>query len=484
MPPSPPSPNVVPAGMVDAKGKTSILPAPPPMAALGEGDLMVEVLKEKLYFASFAKPPPPTAGIHYFSTDRSLVYWNFFLDFGPMNLGQTYRFCQMVQDKLKKFPGDRIVYYCANHGHRRANSVMLMCAFTMLVLGISADEAFRPFQHIPLVPFHDATPCACSYNLSVYDCLKGMEKARKLGFLNFETFDVDEYEHYEKVESGDLSWIFPGKFVAFAGPHDKKSHDETYPTCVPEDYVEHFLSRKVGLVVRLNKKYYDENRFRAHGIDHMDLYYPDGSCPSDEILDRFLQMCESRAQDEAIAVHCKAGLGRTGTCIGAYAMKHWGFTASEVIGWMRVARPGSVIGPQQQYLESIQDRMHGAGRLSIAMSPPRRTKSPSMVTVASKPMTTVMPMQQQDAMDVEDDDEKTQGDFLLTAKISSPHSPQHNRKSLLGVASKGGSGLLKMEFAAATETSTTVSPHAITTHTSSTASFSLRGITKKLSFGK
>ena len=38
-------------------------------------------------------------------------------------------------------------------------------------------------------------------------------------------------------------------------------------------------------------------------------------------------------------------------------MKHCRFTAREAIGWMRVCRPGSVIGPQQQFLEQIQTRM-------------------------------------------------------------------------------------------------------------------------------
>ena len=32
----------------------------------------------------------------------------------------------------------------------------------------------------------------------------------------------------------------------------------------------------------------------------------------------------------AIAVHCKAGLGRTGCLIGCYIMKHYKFTAEEV----------------------------------------------------------------------------------------------------------------------------------------------------------
>lgn len=49
-------------------------------------------------------------------------------------------------------------------------------------------------------------------------------------------------------------------------------------------------------------------------------------------------------------MQCKAGLGRTGTLIGAYLIWKYGFTANEAIAFMRIVRPGSVVGPQQQYL--------------------------------------------------------------------------------------------------------------------------------------
>jgi cell division cycle 14 len=180
----------------------------------------------------------PKKQIHFFNIDNELVYWNFFLDFGPLNLGQLTRFCQKLNDKLAKFPV--VCFYSSTVPAKRANAVWLICAYQLLYLDRSPEDAWAGFEGFttasargrrpslddenddalagqrmslppvsqsqgsvtvaPLPPWHDASPCACTYDLTIFDCLKGFQKARMHGFYDPETFDVDEYEHFEQVE--------------------------------------------------------------------------------------------------------------------------------------------------------------------------------------------------------------------------------------------------------------------------------------------
>lgn len=153
----------------------------------------------------------------------------------------------------------------------------------------------------------------------------------------------------QKVENGDLNWIVPQKLLAFSGPHSKSKIENGYPLHAPEAYFPYYRKHNVTTIIRLNKKIYDARRFTDAGFHHLDLFFVDGSVPTEQIVRQFLEVVETSAG--AVAVHCKAGLGRTGTLIACFLMKHYKFTAAESIAWVRVCRPGSVIGPQQNFLE-------------------------------------------------------------------------------------------------------------------------------------
>ncbi|KAM6948897.1 dual specificity protein phosphatase CDC14AB-like [Aplochiton taeniatus] len=319
-----------------------------------------EFIKDRLYFATLRTKPKSTSNSHYFSTDDEFVYENFYADFGPLNLAMLYRYCCKLNKKLKSFTMSkkRLVHFSSYDQRRRANAAVLIGAYAVIYLKRSPEEVYRTLicgNNTPYIPFRDAAVGDSSYHLTILDCLQGIRKALQHGFLDFENFDVEEYEHYEKVENGDMNWIVPGKILAFSGPHPRSKIENGYPLHAPEAYFPYFHQNEVTVVVRLNRKLYDSRRFTDAGFEHHDLFFVDGTTPTDLITRRFLHVCEST--EGAVAVHCKAGLGRTGTLIGCYLMKHYRFTAAEAIAWIRVCRPGSVIGPQQNFLEERQHSM-------------------------------------------------------------------------------------------------------------------------------
>ena len=78
----------------------------------------------------------------------------------------------------------------------------------------------------------------------------------KLGWYDMGSFNLAEYQLYEKVENGDLNWIIPGKFVAFSTPVDSSRAGEDY-SFTPEYYAPIFKKLGITMVVRLNNKEYD-----------------------------------------------------------------------------------------------------------------------------------------------------------------------------------------------------------------------------------
>jgi cell division cycle 14 len=337
----------------------------------GVTDYPVEIIPGRLYFVctqqqtSRAPPGVPANAMCYW-LDKDLIYEPFCADFGPCNLGHAWRFCQRVNHLLQQCgPRGQPVYLLVGlHPHKRANAAALVGIHSVLYLGKRAEEAYAPLRQLePFVGFRDASCGVPTFTLGVSDIIRGMYRAKEVGFINWhagEKFNLEEYEHYEQVENGDLNWIVPGKLMAFSGPSAQPKHFGGWRTFTPEDYIEYFREKGVTSVIRLNKKMYEGARFTAHGVNHHELYFPDGTCPSEPIMYRFLDIVEK--EPGAIAIHCKAGLGRTGVLICCYMIKNYGFTAEEAMAYIRVCRPGSVIGPQQHYLMQYAPRLLHEGR--------------------------------------------------------------------------------------------------------------------------
>ena len=300
----------------------------------------------------------------YFNTDQKLIYTAFFADFGPLDIGKTYEFCCMLDNYMKSATTNKqkVIYYCSNHLHCLLNSAVLILSYMTFVRDSSLAEAYGPFYGCePLTTYRDAAFCLNTCPLTLLDCAMALRRVKDLSHYEHDHFDHATFLHLSKLHHGDVSWIVPNKFIAFSGPLSKRRQLENGNyTLTATEYVPLFKKLGVTCVVRFNNKCYNKSIFVDAGIRHVDLFYEDGGNPTPAIMQKFIQISER--EKGAIAVHCKAGLGRTGTNIAAYMIKHYGYSAREATAWCRICRPGSVVGPQQQYLASVEPQLKAEGK--------------------------------------------------------------------------------------------------------------------------
>jgi len=341
---------------------------------------------------------PTGPGVVAFSTDDKpqFAYDAFVVgrDFGPLDLARTVMYCRWVDAQCAAHVGYSALVHVTSDSNAelRANTVALCGAYLVLVRGHTAEDAFRPFAKEPLPPFLDCRggppPGAevtdedeAEFGLLVLDALRGLERAVRLGWLEYRTFDVEEHSSMLHSERGDMSWLLPGKVLALASPWASPRDNEGLPVCTPAALVPFFKQHRIEVIVQCNDPAreeegerrhllcYQPKQFEAAGVRHVALPFEDGGCPSGDLLLHFVKIAEET--NGAVAVHCRSGLGRTATLIGALAMMRYGFSARSFIGWARISRPGTVHGSQQQYLVNLEQHLRPGCQRPLRILPER-----------------------------------------------------------------------------------------------------------------
>jgi cell division cycle 14 len=310
-----------------------------------------------------------------FCPTEAMRYHAYCDDFGPLNLACIADFIRALDKETADFPDCKIVLSVGEGRRALTNAVFLLGCHMVLRLDMTPEQTalrFRWLAPSQIEAYRDATFHPPDFRLNLIDCWRGLARGKERGWVRhcargcmWGAVDIEEYRHYDNPTNGNLTVVVPGVFVAMQGPEDLPDgaeyvdREQGWRVFSPAYYADILRAMGVTTVVRLNEARYAPAELTLRGLKHVDLEFGDCTCPPTAVVSAF--MAAVGCADGLVAVHCQAGLGRTGTMIALYMMRHHGFTAREAMGWLRIMRPGSVIGQQQHYLCAVEADMVRSG---------------------------------------------------------------------------------------------------------------------------
>ncbi len=124
------------------------------------------------------------------------------------------------------------------------------------------------------------------------------------------------------------------------------AHPSTYGDL--RQALQELLDKGIGALVSLDEVGIPLHAVAEYGFPYLHLPIPDFGAPSMDQARQFVEFVEQQRQNRrAVAVHCHAGYGRTGTMLACYLVTQ-GLSANEAIKSIRSKRPGSIETHEQE----------------------------------------------------------------------------------------------------------------------------------------
>jgi len=135
----------------------------------------------------------------------------------------------------------------------------------------------------------------------------------------------------------NFSWLLENKLAGSA-----------IPTSIDE--VQWAIDQGVKSIITVREEPLDGSWIK--GVKYLHVHSNDMGVPEFVDLVSAVDFIHNRiTNDEPVMVHCLAGMGRTGTLLACYLVKHQKMSADEAIQKVREERPGSIQSfPQEEII--------------------------------------------------------------------------------------------------------------------------------------
>lgn len=288
--------------------------------------------------------------IYYFSSDYHEDENYLGIENGPPNISIIYNFCNLLDSKVKHINlNNRDIYYYIYIDDKSLyllNSVFLICSYLIFKLNYNIQKLIRILCECEILndnptQYKDCVGFFGGYQSNLIDCLETLYFVKNKNYFILNKFNNKFYEYCNDFNYRDFNIIL-SKMIAMRSP---KNNNEL------NNMIYILKKNNIKLLIRLNNdNTYDESLL-LNNLNVSNLFFEDCKIPSINIIIKFIKLIDE--YNEMIAIHCKAGLGRTGILICIWLIYKLNFKPKHAILWLRIYRPGSIHGYQGYFIKTL-----------------------------------------------------------------------------------------------------------------------------------